>query len=246
MNKDFNDQIERYFNEEMDATEKRSFEELIEVDPELKAEFDAYQLIQRNLSDTGMLRLQEKLDIIRKKKLNKKKTVFSMRFSFLVAASLAIMVSLSVFIGKRNTFTNDLAGIYSEFYQVYDVDRTFRSIDGIENKALIKALELYEKGDFKNAQIEFQKISLKEPKNYAVKFYLGITYIETKDHKKAISIFDEIAKDKGNLFLEQAEWYLGICYLKTEMKDKAAHQFTQISQSDGFYKDKAKKILDKL
>ncbi len=246
MKEDFKGQLESYFSDEMDANERKAFLELLEQNLELKKEFEANVVIYRQMEDTELMELKDKLEKISKEQTDKKAKQRRLSITYIVAASMALLLSFGVLLNRSNLQQNELAVLYTEYYEVYKVSQNFRSWKQIENKSLVKALNLYEKADYKNARLEFEKILRGDPTNFAIKFYLGITYIETGEPEKAISLFDELAKDKGNLFLEQAEWYLGICYLKTEKKTKALGQFTQIAASDGFFKDKAKEILDKL
>jgi tetratricopeptide (TPR) repeat protein len=93
----------------------------------------------------------------------------------------------------------------------------------------------------------FEEILLNNPDNIALRFYNGISYIETEKYDEAIKSFNLILENKDNLYIEHAEWYLALCYLKKEDVDEARKQLLRIAnEEDGFYKEDAQKILEKL
>ena len=212
--------IEKYLNGGMNTEQEEQFLAQVSHDEDLKEELNVYRFIHKNTGDTTLLDIKDSLKRISKKRsLNKKR--FLLSSNYWIAASVAVVISLSVFVKQQMYSPVSVQEVFLEYYTAYDLNESYRNVGQVANKGLVKALEYYENEEYEKAKIEFEQISKQEPQNYAIRFYLGITYIETGSAKKAINIFDEIAKDKGNLFLEQAEWYLGICYLKTNMKNKA-------------------------
>jgi tetratricopeptide (TPR) repeat protein len=92
----------------------------------------------------------------------------------------------------------------------------------------------------------FNDVLEQNANNAACNFYSGVAYQETGQFDKAITSYQEVVKDKNNLFIEQAEWYIGLCYLQTENRKKAYKQFKRIADSDSYYQEKANAVIRKI
>jgi len=78
--------------------------------------------------------------------------------------------------------------------------------------------------------------------------FAGLSYLYDGKSAQAIEKL-ELAKEKiklGEKFWEETNWFLSLAYLKNEDFIKARQQLTQIIQTDGFYSDKAQKLLSTL
>jgi hypothetical protein len=73
-----------------------------------------------------------------------------------------------------------------------------------------------------------------------------MAYQETGQAGMALQAYQNVVRDRDNLFVEQAQWYIGLCYLQSENRKKAYQQFKKIAGSESFYQEKAAAILRKI
>ena len=68
--------------------------------------------------------------------------------------------------------------------------------------------------------------------------------MELKQFDQAIVEFEEIIKQKDNLFIDQAEWNLGLCYVITNNTGQAKEVLTRITNSNTIYNIRAQQLLE--
>ena len=111
----------------------------------------------------------------------------------------------------------------------------------------IGAVEEFQEKDFKSASFMFNEILQKDSNNISVRFYYGISCIETGNYDESVKSFQYIIDNNDNLYIEHAQWYLGLCYLKNEQKNKAIEKFKSISlDPDNCHQKEAENILKDL
>ncbi len=146
---------------------------------------------------------------------------------------------------SKNSPSSD-AELYSQYYQPYETTGIFRSGDALIDSKLTKALHQFNDQDYQAAIGLFDQVLEIDPNNPVSNFYSGIAYQQTGQTQKALISYQNVIKDRDNLFIEQAQWYIGLCYLQDENRKKAYRQFTKIANSDSFYQEKASAILRKI
>jgi tetratricopeptide (TPR) repeat protein len=106
---------------------------------------------------------------------------------------------------------------------------------------------MFSKNDYQSADGLFDEILVKDPQNFAVKYYSGISNIELKNYPKAIGMFEAIIQNGDNLYIENAQWYLGLTQLVAGNVDQANKLFESIASTpDHYYSKDAKSILEKI
>jgi tetratricopeptide (TPR) repeat protein len=240
--------ISKYLDGEMDPIEATGFEESLEKDPELKAEVDLYREVDEAIADTEALELRSQLDEIHEEltpqleKMTRKSAKRVLRYA--VAASIAVIISLgtySLFFKKVNN--NKLV---TEFYKPYDVTLVNRSANTNITPLMREALYKYENKEYQEAIGLFKSILEINPDMTASYLYSGISHLELEEYRKAENSLKAVLRHNDNLYMEQADWYLGMVYLMNEEKEKARVQFHKIEQAEGYYQERASKILRKL
>ncbi len=238
--------IDKYLDGELSGAESIEFEKKMKIDEGLRKNVSINMMIQEELSDKRLNKLKINLDRAYKSFRKPKSRLVLFSYKYVAAATIAVLVSVGILLTQRMKEESLSVDLMSEFYSPYSMNQNFRTVVSDKNDLLMLALENYENGDYSSARKSFEEISKTDPDNYAVLFYLGITYIETEAVDKAVLMFDKIIDNKGNLFVEQSEWYKGICYLKLDKKEEAFKQFEIIAANDGFFKKRANEILEKL
>lgn len=243
------EQLEKYLKGEMSAKEMKKFEAMLINDNELLREIALEQELDAVLMDSDILDLKMKLANARNSsgKAVHLSPVISMMKSNMkyvaAAASMGVLITAGVLTLTPRSYTSDkLFKMYYQPDKAVVVNRAGRG-----NVNIVEALMKFQKKEFEVASGMFEEILINNPDNIALRFYNGISYIETEKYDEAIKSFNIILKDKDNLYVEHAEWYVALCYLKKEQVEDARIQLLRIAnEEDGFYKEDAKKILEKL
>ena len=234
--------IEKYLEGRLTERERKKFDHFYNTDSEFKKEVDFEDYVARTLKDEDIIQFREKIaDTIRKRKrdrylgwINTKTTKYAA--SFLLALAIGIA---GTFMLERNLSNDEL------FEQYYTSEQV--NISRSSNTNIVEAVKFYQSGQYDQAIDQFKDLLEKDKSNIAVRYYLGVSYMETQKYDKAIESLRYIISDQDNLYVENAEWYLGLCYMKNEEMDKAINQFTIIAESeDNYYSEKAKKVLSKI
>lgn len=243
------EQLEKYLKGDMSAKEMKKFEAMLINDNDLLREIALEQELDSVLMDQDILDLKMKLEAARNatSKSVQLSPVISMMKSNMkyiaAAASMGVLITAGVLTLSPRSYTSDkLFKMYYQPDKAVVVNRAGRG-----NVNIVEALMKFQKKDYEVASNMFEEILINNPDNIALRFYNGISLIETEKYDEAIKSFNIILEDNDNLYVEHAEWYLALCYLKKEQVEDARIQLLRIAnEEDGFYKEDAKKILEKL
>lgn len=107
-----------------------------------------------------------------------------------------------------------------------------------------KAVDLFNSGLYVQAQVEFQNLTVKYPKDNLYQMYLGATYSETNpDQLKAIDILQNV-QQKSNLPV--VYYYLGKAYYKAYRFDDAQKYFETYKDLADKREGRQKKVDDEI
>ena len=238
--------IEQYLANEMAPPEQAAFREELRRNPVLAEELNVSQTIDSALIREDIIDLRRKLiTAINKGRAHKEEVpvvrLNSRKWWYAAASMLALCaVAATLYLQTPRNISND--SLFNEYYTSENIIDQTR---GDQN--IIEAVIKFQQKDFVSASLLFNSILEKDNSNIAVWFYYGVSNIETQDYESSIKAFNTIIEHKDNPYIEHAEWYLGLCYLKNNQKEKAINQFGVVaSDTENFYQQDAKDILDKL
>jgi len=239
--------IDRYVNGEMNDSEKSAFEGELMDNRALQLELRLEEDIIRVLSEEDLIHFRQKVaEVVReardKQKGHKVITISRRRAMLAVAAAVVLVLAIgAVYLFTPRPFTNDKL-----FSMYYDSDKPIR-VTRSSDANLVEALRFYQQRNYEGAIELFSEVLKTDPENAAIRFYTGISYIETEQFDEAIESFQFIINENDNLYIEPAQWHLGLCYLKSKQTDKAEAQFMKIAgDSRNYYKEDADMILDQI
>jgi len=239
------EQLEKYLKGEMSGDELKAFEELLVKNSDLLGELALEQELDAVISNADILDLKMKLDAIRQSKHHhgsKSTIIASMKSNMkyvAAAAGMGVLITAGVLTFGPGAYSPDK--LFDMYYQPDNAVIVNRAGRGNGDVNIVEALISFQQKDM------FEQILANNPENIALRFYNGISYIETEKYDKAIDAFSFIVDNNDNLYIEHAEWYLALCYLKKDDIDMARKQLLRIAkEEDGFYKADAEKILQKL
>ena len=243
--------IERYLDKEMGESELKWFEKELDDNPELQKELELRMSTNKAVEEKDVIELRDQLEEAftpSEPQSDQRKPFLSLfKIKYLGLASVIsalVAVSLILLFFMNKSLTNE--EIYAKYYHPYEASLNFRAGNVNIDKDLRHAMQYYENKDFRNALILFEKILREDNSRIGLNLYTGISHMEVREYSNANKRFQNIIDHKYNLYIEQAEWYLGFCYLMTGNNSKAAQQFRQIAENDGYYSDKAEKILKRM
>jgi Uncharacterized protein conserved in bacteria len=243
------EKIIRYLDGEVVGEERQLLEKEIESDSSLQQTLRLIQDVNQTLADEDLMNFVNQLRDVQTEtnqsvaSERKKKKVIIWRA--LAAACIVTVLTISAVIYFGNLHpSNDK--IFATFYHRYEAELLTRSGEPSDVSELIKAIQLYDKGDYPEAIQKFESIIKSDASNTAARFFIGASYVELKNYTKAIDNFNYVITRNDTAFVEHAEWYLSLCYLKTNQTAKANALLHKIANGATFYKVMASEVLSKM
>jgi tetratricopeptide (TPR) repeat protein len=239
--------IDSYIGNELDEAGMKKFEMELSVNQNLAMEYHLDLDLEKMLSQQDLLDFRAKCNLAQNElNLSSRKFVKVVQITrkyWYAAASLLLIVIVagSLFLFNPGGYSPEK--LFKMYYKSGETIGVSRSGNG----NMVEALLYFSKNDYKAADVLFDKILAKDPRNFAVMYYSGISNIEMKNYPKAIQMFETIIADKDNLYTENADWYLGLSYLASDNLKQASKVFSTIAGTpDHYYAKDAKSILEKI
>jgi hypothetical protein len=213
------------------------------TDDDFRKEYEVFSQLFSTMKDEKAKNLRSKLDsIYNEMYVTKKETKMIQLIKqnwYSVAAAVAVLIMIGAywFSGLNQQAWNEQ--LYDNYYQEDEVFVNTRSEANFDVDVLHLGMEFLEKKEFSAALTEFNKL----PASITANYYAGVANMELNKHQVAVSKFDYVIDDYLNLFYDQAQWYKGLCLVKLEKKSEAIELFNQISNTESYFKDKAKQIV---
>lgn len=165
-------------------------------------------------------------------------TSLMIRFGGLAAA---VIISGMIYI-KIADQSSDPERIFQSYYQtIQAISPVTRSSDPAHTLMYAEAIDLYKNGNYEMAAARFSEVDNFLP----ARFYEGSALIELGQYSEAIAILTEVAS-VPNDYNTDARWNLALAYLKSGEKAKALKYFEEFSGTEGYYRERAIKILRRL
>lgn len=229
----------RKVSEEKDVLE---INELENIEKEIRA----YYGQKKNIGELRSIRekLDQAYENLRKDEDNK-----TSRSSWMgIAASIAILISLSIFYFFRNHQNLSSEELFNKYYLAYpafalvrgDIDRD------IQETPWQKALKQYEAGNYQRAFIAFETAEQSLENKYLAKLYEGICLMELREYGDAAIRFKQILFSGNHLLFNQACWYLALCRIKQQRIEDAIVLLKKIDTDGNVFHLKARRLLDEL
>lgn len=234
--------LAKIFNE-LNEEQSARFDHNLATDDDFRKEFELFKQLFSNLKDKKSMDLRSKLDSIYEEMYVTKKEAKMIQlikrnwYSIAAAVAVLFMVGAYWFAGVNQQDWNQ--DLYNKYYQEDEVFVNTRSVANFDTDVLHLGMTFLEKKEFSAALTEFNKL----PTSITANYYAGVANMELDNYQIAISKFDYVIEDYLNLFYDQAQWYKGLCLVKLEKKSEAIELFDQITNTESYFKGKAKQIL---
>ncbi len=245
----YSELVHQYLANELSNEQLDAFEAELRKNDALKKELIFQKKLDSFIQDDELERFKKVLDLVYYRIKTNKNNIkfFTIGKLSLIAASIIILISLSiVFFNSHNGGYNSNE-IFNQYYEGYPSSYTTRAGEVcLKDSQFMIALEHYKMNKYEEAKISFMTVCENHPDNIASKFYLGIIGIELGDFNGALGYFDQVIKSKDQFYTEQSEWHRALCLIKLELKHEATKQLNTIIEQKGFYVDKAAEIISML
>jgi len=229
--------IDRYFEGNLNEEELTTFHQWLSEDATLKEEFEFQKqvkaaIILEKRAATKKVFAHFEVDLKQRDKKLKKRRLLS------VAAVLLMLVSLT-FLFNINKDEQD---VYGTFFQPFpNIEKP--AVRGESGDDLIsKAFQAYDAEDYNTSATLFEEIYQNEPSDFVI-LYLGVSYMELGDFKRAIPVFESYQDTKTSQYGGYISWYVSLSYLKENQTAKAKELLKILSESDHPMQQKSTELL---
>lgn len=247
--------IEQYLDGTLGFEERRTLEERIAADRDLRNLIALHKEVDESIRDKDLSELKALIEKISAEHSSKEKPQIKNRRIFKtsgwqnyvirVAAILFVVAGAVCVLRYALLRDSNAQRLYQKYYTVYDADGISRSAQS-DRQLFDNAIINYTQKDFAGALDKLNSIVQSEKDNHLAWFFRGLAFLETGAAAEAIQSFTAIPAAWSNPYSEHRDWYLALAYLRNGDMMEATEGFTRISVAKGYYAEKANKILRKL
>jgi hypothetical protein len=223
------EEIDAYLAGDFTKEEQESFQTRLLEDVDLKNDLVATQKVIEGVEGYAF---KQTLGEIHADYSRDKNNIRRLYYSSAIAASVLLLVAIFF------TFNSSDTKKYYAYFKPYPGLVTVRSDQG---NSAEKALEFYDREEFAEAIIQFEKIP-KANLTDDLRFFEALSYLGIKKLNVAQSILENLSSEK---YKEQISWYLSLCYLMNANKSKAKEQLLKIKIGEFEY-ERTQEILKDL
>ncbi len=190
-------------------------------------------------------------DSFRKRKLSQEPSARIKRISPMINRVAAMLIGV-VIVAAGYMYWNENSSerTFAEFFENYNDPEMFALRDGNmpdgtkPDEALQKGTAYYLDQEYSKAIIYFDTFLKANPGNLQASFYLGMSYLQNNNHKKAKEYLSLVAGQESE-HQDASKWFLALAQIKGKEKEEARKTLMDVAQNGkSFYADKAKKMLD--
>lgn len=228
-----------YLHNRLNEEGMTQFTTLLETDSKFQEEVAFHKDLNKAFSASEHLRLKTKLQQFEDELSTPKQNNFKW---WLAAACILAIVGFGLM-----TFFNNAANpdqLYMAYFEPYkNVVQPITRGESIESLKA-KAFWNYEKKEYEQASIKFQKLYETTGESYYL-LYEANALIAIGQTKEALPLLQKQLAFKDS-FSEKSKWYLALAYLEINNLKKAKVLFKEIVLAKTYKSDAAKAILDEL
>jgi tetratricopeptide (TPR) repeat protein len=241
--------IQKYLDNDLSDRDMKRFEADLEVSSKLQDDLALYQEVDEAMADTEVLSFREQLTDLRREKqksggTGKSSIRFTKPWHFAATAAIALFLAIGLASVLDRPMNNK--DLLKKYYKPYEVALINRSDNSTLDLILKNAEILYQRGEFEQAAVYFEKVLEEQPELAGTNLYAGISYYELERYYDAQNSLNKVIEHNDNLYIEQAEWYLGLCFLALDENERARRQFARMASGNSDKAADARKLLRKI
>ena len=232
------DKIDAYLLNQMSSSERAEFELLLDSDQELQEEIRIQKMIVEEINDReSFLSLLDQ---------NKKKKVVTRKIWRAISIAAVFTGLLGFFIIQPTTTSNNI--IYSKFSDIQPGEIEREIVEDLlrgEEDFVLKALDYFEREDYKNAASSFQQIQNITAYPELI-LYMAISQLKSNQSSSALLNLEYLSSLKNFKSAELAKYYLSLGYINTGKVLKARKVLKEIARAKGTYSTRASEMLSSM
>lgn len=240
MNEERYIEFSQYLENEMSIEEKNAFEKQLSENQELASGLEIFKELNLHLSnkfgnETELNAFKQNIKSISNEhfKDKKSKVIVFKPWQYSIAASVAILLGLFVFMQNNNPKFED----YNQHENAYFTER------GPTENYLKAAQDAFNSKNYKEATTQFELV-LKENESPEIQLFYAISLLEDNKFQKA-DIYLMDLKLSNSVFKNKAIWYLGLSKLKQKEYKSCKEILNSIPKDYEDY-DQVQELLYKL
>lgn len=161
-----------------------------------------------------------------------------------IYAAATVIIAVSIY--TYNSFFNySPENVYLAYYEKYESPGNIRTVSK-DSFDINSSISYYDKGEYDKAIKGFSIIESTNSVYQMAQFYMAMSYIELNQADKAVSVLNELTKDKRHSYYYQSNWYLALSYINLKQTQKAKNVLELLTNADNPYNLKAKEVFEKL
>jgi tetratricopeptide (TPR) repeat protein len=243
---DFNNFVERYLDNAMEAAEKAWFEKELSGNATLREELKLRRKTDEILLKSDLQSLRSKLTRISAEHSRKSsKHVQHKLLKYAAMVAILVMTGSAIYFPNRKLGNEELFNQYFSIAPVA-IESVSRSAEAYPDNDFMLAVDNYRNGDYESAIDHFMQYTLLNQGYPELYMMIGNSYAEMEQYNEAGSSYRKVIDHNNNLYIEDATWLLGLCYLKTGDNNKARQQMALIASSESRYSKDAAVIVRRM
>jgi tetratricopeptide (TPR) repeat protein len=239
--------ISKYLSGEMSVEEKKTFEDRLSKDPQLRQLFELEKDVDLAINNEEAI---EFIDLV-KQDLKKRLPMpipswwRTNKSYYGIAAMIALLVTigllLNYFVPEDPRNEKDLIALFKP----NKIDFTFRSNDNLlqAEVSIQKGISLYNSSKYiESAQI-LKKVLSRFPSSIQIKYYYGLSVIYSGKLLEGKKIMEQVYNSKDLLYSKEALWQLVFCCIEQDSMSAARKGLVELKQ-DPYYNEKVEEVLE--
>lgn len=202
--------IESYFQQSLNAEERKVFEKRCETDEAFAKEVAFYIVTRETLREELLAKKQQEWKALKTEEESTPVISLSRKSSLskwiMYAAAACVLVVASMFLFEMQSSPQRLA---SQYINNIDLSQTMDA----SHDSLQLGIAAYKNQDYRKALGYFEGVTNQDASNSDAKKYTGLTYIRLNNYDKAIEQFDALANMKG-LYYNPGDFLKAVALLK--------------------------------
>jgi hypothetical protein len=247
--------IEEYLCGTLNEPERKQFEERLTCDGEFNRLYELHKEVNEGIRDEEFHQfrsLVKQVDTAYFAAQHESlpvehplKPAYNYKSLLRYAALFLVLVGTATIL-RFTVFTEAEPGkLFDQYYTPYHTDIVMRSTL-TKGTTLENAILDYGHGDYSTALQKLDNLISENQANYVAWFYKGLTCLALDETSEAIRSFRVIEPNWNHPLLENRTWYLALALLHNNNTEEAVVVFKDITEYNGYYAERAGRILRKL
>ena len=163
---------------------------------------------------------------------------------WLTAASIALILTLSILFLNRVSIKTDYLALYNQYYHPFTPETNMRDAGPVKSSTYQQGIDEYMIANYSLALDYFTASISEDPDNPYNYLFQACALMELGDYRQALVSLEKLQYDRT--LDDYGLWYSGLCHLKLDDHDQSKLLFRQLVEKESYFAPRAKVLLKKL